>query len=118
LVNNLWYDKFEAYSAGATTAEIHPLAIQVMKEIEIDISNQKSKSVTKFNGQDFDYVITLCAGDPGGICPLFIGNAKNKIDWSFPDPARTKGSKQEVLKVFREVRDGIQNALKELLRIS
>ncbi|MFX1450420.1 MAG: arsenate reductase ArsC [Promethearchaeota archaeon] len=118
LVNNLWNDKFEAYSAGATTAEVHPLAIQVMKEIGIDISNQKSKLVTEFNGQDFDYVITLCAGDPGGICPLFIGNAKQTIDWNFPDPARAKGSKKEVLKVFREVRDGIQNALEELFRLS
>ncbi len=116
LVNNLWNDKIKAFSAGATTAEVHPLAIKVMKEIGIDISNQKSKLVTKFNGQDFDYVITLCTGDPGGICPLFIGNSKQKLDWSFTDPARAKGSEEEIIKIFRKVRDGIKTALKELFK--
>ena len=116
-INSLMNDKFEAYSAGATIAEVNPNAIKVMKEIGIDISNQKSKLVTKFNGQNFDYVITLCKGDSGGICPLFIGNAKQTIDWAFPDPARAKGSEEEVLKVFREVRDGIKKALKELFHI-
>ena len=114
-VNSLMNDKFEAYSAGATTAEVNPNAIKVMKEIGIDISNHKSKLVTKFNGQNFDYVITLCKGDLGGICPLFIGNTKQTIDWAFTDPAHAKGSEEEILKVFREVRDRIKNALEELL---
>jgi len=115
-MNNLWNNKFEAFSAGASTAKVHPLAIRVMKEIGINISNQYSKLVTKFNGQDFYYVITLCASDPGGICPLFIGNAKTKIDWSFEDPAKAKGTEEEVLKVFRKVRDGIKAALEDLFR--
>ncbi len=112
--NFTWKGKIEAYSAGATTAKVNPIAIRVMKEIGIDISNQKSKLVTTFNGQEFDFVITLCKGDIGGVCPLFIGNAKKTLDWSFPDPARAEGSEKEVLNVFREVRDGLKKALEEL----
>ncbi|MHA1384223.1 MAG: arsenate reductase ArsC [Candidatus Helarchaeota archaeon] len=115
-VNNLWNNKFEAYSAGATTTDVNPNAIKVMKEVNIDISNQKSKLVTVFNGQTFDYVITLCKGDLGGVCPLFIGNAKNTIDWRVPDPAKATGSEDEILNVFRKVRDRIKNAIEELIK--
>jgi arsenate reductase len=99
-------DKFEVYSAGLNPSFVHPLAIKVMAEIGIDISNHRSKSVAEFLGQTFDYVITVC-DKAKESCPNFPGEMK-KIHWSFEDPAEASGTEEERLKVFRKVRDKIK----------
>jgi arsenate reductase len=109
---------FEADSAGAKPAFVHPLATKVMAEAGIDISNQKSKSVDRFQGQEFDYVITLCGDNARSVCPVFIGKAKHRLHWNFPDPAETKGSEQEKLESFSKVRDQIKERLEEFVKES
>ena len=99
-------EKFEVHSAGLIPSFVHPLAIKVMKEIGIDISNQYSKSIRKFNGQSFDYVITVC-DKAKEACPNFPGDAV-KIHWNFEDPALATGTEEERLNVFRRVRDEIK----------
>ena len=85
------------------------LAIEVMKEIGIDISKHRSKNLSEFDGQNFDYVITLC-GSANETCPLYIGGTK-KIHIGFDDPAKANGTKEEVLREFRRVRDEIKEKL-------
>lgn len=99
IVNNFYKDKFVAYSAGSNPKYVHPMAVSVMKEIGVDISNQRSKSVVEFLNEEFDYVIIVCAGDKKGICPVFPGNTKYTLYWEIPDPAET-----ENLEEFRKVR--------------
>ena len=108
-------DEFEVVSAGAKPSYVHPMAIKVMAEIGIDISSQKSKSVAEFVGQEFDYVITLCGDDAKVICPVFIGKAKERLHWNFADPAEAQGSEEEVLSVFRTVRDQIRRKIEKLI---
>jgi arsenate reductase len=98
--------KFEVYSAGTNPSFVHPLAIEAMSEIGIDISWHRSKSVMEFIGQSFDYVITVC-DKAKESCPTFPGDVK-RIHWSFEDPAEAIGTKEERMKVFRKVRDQIK----------
>ncbi|HUI08328.1 MAG TPA: arsenate reductase ArsC [Verrucomicrobiae bacterium] len=108
-------DKFEAFSAGAKPAGcVHPFAIQVMREIDIDISNHTSKSLDVFDGQKFDYLITVC-DHAREACPTYAGAAR-RLHWSFDDPAHASGSEEEKLKVFRRVRDEIRARVEEFLR--
>ena len=95
------------YSAGSTPSTLNPLAVEVLKEIGIDISNQYSKSVEDLSIKTFDYIITLCAEE---VCPVYLGAGK-KLHWSFPDPASE--DKTVALSKFREVRDGILQKLKD-----
>lgn len=90
-------------SAGSKATKVNPFAIQVMKEIGIDISDQTSKSVGSIDPRSVDTVITLCAEE---VCPVFLGKAK-KLHWPFPDPAGT-GTAAEQLTRFREVREKIK----------
>ncbi len=106
LLRHFGNNKFEVFSAGVNPSFVHPLAIKVMKEIGVDISNHRSKSITEFLGQTFDYVITVC-DKAKELCPNFPGQVK-KIHWSFQDPAEANGSEEERLKVFRKVRDEIK----------
>ncbi|MGQ9627284.1 MAG: arsenate reductase ArsC [Anaerolineae bacterium] len=108
ILRNFYGNKFEAFSAGAKPSYVHPFAVKVMAEIGIDISNQRSKSVEEFTGQEFDYVITLCGDYAKEVCPVFIGKAKERLHWNFVDPAEAEGSEEEVLTVFRKVRDEIK----------
>jgi arsenate reductase len=98
--------KFEVYSAGTNPSFVHPLAIEAMSEIGIDISWHRSKSVMEFIGQSFDYVITVC-DKAKESCPTFPGDVK-RIHWSFEDPAEASGTKEERMRVFRKVRDQIK----------
>jgi arsenate reductase len=99
----------EVYSAGTKSAEsIHPVAIKVMWEIGIDISQGSPKSVDQFVRQPFDYVITVC-DDAERNCPVFTGAVKKRLHIGFADPARTSGREEEVLAVFRKVRDEIES---------
>lgn len=114
LANYFFSEKLYAQSAGSEPEYVHPLAIKVMKELGIDISSQRSKSVMEFFGQEFDYVITLCELEPGkGSCPAFIGRVGQLLTWKFPDPASAGGSEEQRLKVFRQVRDAIKEKLEK-----
>lgn len=97
------HDRFEVFSAGIAPSLVNPVAIEVMKEIGIDISGQRSKHVDEFRGRKFDYVITVC-DNAGGFCPSFGGIAK-KLHWSFPDPPHEHEATPETVNKFREVRD-------------
>lgn len=109
LINHFLGDKITAFSAGTEATYVNPIAIQVMKEIGIDISKHQSKNLTAFDGQSFDYVITLC-GNANETCPLYIGGTK-KTHIGFDDPAKATGTREEVLREFRRVRDEIKKKL-------
>jgi len=96
--------RFEAYSAGAEATEVRPLAIRAMAEVGIDISGQRSKTVQEFEGQAFDWVVTVC-DDAKEACPYFPGD--RQLHWSFDDPSAAEGPEEERLEVFRRVRDEI-----------
>jgi arsenate reductase (thioredoxin) len=109
IVNHFFGEKITAFSAGTEATSVNPSAIEVMREIGIDISKHRSKNLSEFDGQSFDYVITLC-GSVNETCPLYIGGTK-KTHIGFDDPAKAKGTKEEVLREFRRVRDEINKNL-------
>jgi arsenate reductase len=109
-------DEFETYSAGAEATSVHPLTREVMTERGIDISEQSSKSVAEFTGQEFDYVITLCGDNAKKACPVFWGEAKHRLHWDFFDPAEAEGNDEEKLRIFRTVRDQIRSKLVEFMK--
>jgi arsenate reductase len=111
-------DEFEAFSAGAVATSIHPLATKVMVELGLDMSDQKSKSVAEFRGQEFDYVVTLCGENAKSACPVFVGKIKHHLHWDFLDPAEAQGSEEGRLKVFRKVRDQTKAKIELLVRES
>ena len=102
-------DAFEAESAGMRPGSVRPEAIQAMREIEIDISGHRSKSVDEFTGQEFDYVITVC-DNANESCPVFPGRTE-RIHWGFDDPAAVEGDEAARMAVFRRVRDEIREKL-------
>ena len=107
-------DHFEVYSAGTKASFVRPEAIQVMREIGIDISTHRSKSVDEFAGQEFDYVITVC-DNAKESCPIFPGKAE-RIHQSFEDPpAPGVGDDEHRLAIFRRVRDEIREWLNEFI---
>ena len=100
-------DLFEVQSAGSKPAGyVHPLAIQVMREIGTDISTHRSKSMTEFLSTPIETVITVC-GNADQACPIFPGQV-NRHHWPFDDPAHAPGTEAEKLAVFRRVRDEIR----------
>lgn len=104
---------FEVQSAGTKPSLVRPEAIAVMRELGIDISNHRSKSVEEFAGQDFDTVITVC-DNARESCPVFFGKAQ-KLHHSFEDPAAIEGSEEERLAAFRRVRDQLREYLKDVI---
>jgi arsenate reductase len=113
LLRDLSGDRFEVASAGVDPKALHPLAIEAMQEIGIDISRQESKSVTTLLGQHFSYVVTVC-DDAKERCPIFPEPAR-PIHWRFDDPAAIEGTRDEKLAVFRRVRDEIEMRLRQWL---
>ena len=105
LLRHYGKDKFEVFSAGLEPSYVHPLAIKAMNESGIDITNQYSKTVNEFLGQNFSYVITVCDGAKER-CPVFPGKY-NAIHWGIEDPASTAGTENERMQVFRRVRQNI-----------
>jgi arsenate reductase len=98
---------FNVQSAGSNPAgHVHPLAIQVMSEIGIDISSHRSKHLREFLDKPVETVITVC-GNADQACPIFPGQI-NRYHWGFDDPAKAEGSDEERLEVFRRVRDEIK----------
>ncbi|MDB5081625.1 MAG: Protein-tyrosine phosphatase, low molecular weight [Chloroflexi bacterium] len=106
LLRELGKGKFEAFSAGTEATHVRPLAIEAMQELGIDISGQRSKVLTEYLNQPFDYVITVC-DQANESCPVFPG-AANRLHWSFPDPSRATGMHAEQLAVYRQVREAIR----------
>ena len=95
-------------SAGtAPSKEIHPKAVQVMKEVGIDISSGKPKPVNEFLNESFDYVITVCGGAKES-CPVFTGEVKHRLHIGFDDPAEVEGTEEYILSEFRRIRDEIK----------
>lgn len=112
LFRNLIGDKAEVWSAGTDPKPVHPLAIQAMQEIGIDISAQRSKSVRQLAGRDFDWVVTVC-DQARQSCPTFPG-AMHMHHWNLPDPAAFHGDPEEKMKVFRGVRDDLAKRIRLL----
>ncbi len=103
------FDKnLEVFSAGTKPSDkVNPKAIQVMKEIGMDISSGVPEDVDKYLQQPFDYVLTVC-DDAKETCPVFIGKVKHQLHIGFEDPADATGTEEEILAVFRRVRDEIK----------
>ncbi len=104
LLNVMGSGKYMASSAGTTPSKVHPLAIYVMKEIGIDISHHRSKSIEEFKGEKFDIVVTVC-DNAKEACPFFP-YAKKYLHRSFEDPSQLPEARQ--LAAFRKVRDEIK----------
>ena len=101
-------DKLEVHSAGTSPgARVHPLAIKVMKESGIDLSDHYPKNADEFLNQSFDYVITVC-DRARESCPLFTGKVGKQLHMGFEDPAEAEGTAEEILNVFRKIRDEIR----------
>jgi arsenate reductase len=92
-------DAFEVVSAGTHPKGINPYTVRVLEPLGIDLSGERSKDVTEFEGQTFDYVITVCDA-AAEECPVFPG-APERIHWSFVDPAAVEGTDEEKLAAFR-----------------
>jgi arsenate reductase (thioredoxin) len=113
LVNHDLGDRFAAFSAGTVPTTPRPEAIAVLAELGIDHSRARSKSIDEFADQTFDFVITLCDG-ANETCPLFFGGVRRE-HLGFPDPARATGTPDEILAVFRRVRDEIRKVVEKQL---
>ncbi|MCD6441059.1 MAG: arsenate reductase ArsC [Candidatus Marinimicrobia bacterium] len=106
--------ELEVYSAGTEPADrVNPNTIAVMREIGIDLSGNSPKSVSQYLQENFDYVITVCGGAKE-TCPVFSGNVKNRLHIGFDDPANATGSPEEILKLYRCVRDEIKEQFYEI----
>ncbi len=114
LLRRLADDRYDVFSAGTRPSHVRPEAIAAMREVGVDISSNRSKSVDEFAGQSFDYVITVC-DNAKESCPVFPGSVK-RIHWSFEDPASVQGTDEQRLSAFRRIRDEIKARLQEFCR--
>jgi arsenate reductase (thioredoxin) len=110
LLQHLCGKRFEGFSAGIIKTHVHPLAINVMDEIGVDISKHVSKTVDEFRDEVFDYVVTVC-DNAKETCPFFPG--KNVIHKGFEDPSQQIVSSEDILEAFRMVRDEIKEFIVE-----
>ena len=111
IMNYYFGNRYEAKSAGVEVSKVNPFAIEVMKEIGIDISHHYSKHANKFLNETFDFIITVC-DHAKEHCPYFPGG-KIYIHKSFEDPSSAKGTEEEKRAVFRRIRDEIKKWLEE-----
>ncbi len=109
IVNHDFAGRLEAFSAGTQPHGLNPKAVQVMLEIGIDISGNRSDPLSRYEGEQFDYVITLC-GEANETCPLFFGGVR-RLHMGFEDPPKARGGEEEMLAVYRRVRDEIRRQL-------
>lgn len=107
IVNHLYGDRYQAYSAGTEPTEVHPFARRVMAELGMDIGQQRSKSIEEFSSRDFDWVVTLC-DHARETCPVFPAGYK-RVHMGFKDPAAAEGDEEEMIESFRTVRDEIRD---------
>ena len=113
LINHDLAGKVQAFSAGIEPSSVHPLAIAVMKEVGIDISRHRSKSIDEFADEKFDFVITLC-DQAAESCPIFFGGVQ-RIHMGLPNPAAVSGNPEEKMAAFRKVRDQIREEVVDFL---
>lgn len=111
LLREIAGDRLEIHSAGSQPSVVNPFAIAAMKRRGIDLSNHRSKHLNEFIDQSFDYVITVC-DKAAQTCPVFPGKAE-RIHWGFPDPADAQGTGDEILASFEQVRDDLEQTLRE-----
>lgn len=105
--------RFEVFSAGTNPTGVRPEAVEVMRELGIDISGHRSKSVAEFIDSEFDFVITVC-DNANESCPVFPGKTR-RIHWSFEDPAAVEGDMDRRLAAFRQARDLIRARLAQFI---
>ena len=115
ILRQLAENRFEVVSAGTHPSSVHPLAIEAMREVEMDISGQRSKSVDEFRGQEFEAVITVC-DQARDACPAFAGRAA-RVHYNIPDPAAVQGTQEEKLEAFRRARDLLFSCLCEFVTV-
>jgi len=108
-LRHLYGERYEVHSAGTEATSVRPLAIRVMAEVGIDISQHESKTLQRYLDQPWDIVITVC-NEADANCPMFPGG-KRRLHWSFPDPSTATGSDDEQLGVYRQVRDAIRSRI-------
>jgi arsenate reductase len=123
LLRHLFGKRYDSFSAGATPTKVHPLAVKAVSEIGIDASNQFSKSIESYQGEDFDLVVTVCKSTPKIACPFCstpgtfgspniikdtLPSAKHFLEHGFNDPSDVEGSEEERLEAFRKTRDEIK----------
>jgi arsenate reductase len=108
-------DEFEAYSAGLEPKGIHPYTERVMEEVGIRLSGQRSKHVKEYMGKvHFGYLITVC-DEAEASCPTTFPGIGQRLHWSFEDPSAFRGTEDEKLAKFREVRDQLEQRIKAWL---
>lgn len=115
LLNSLYGEYYDVYSAGSNPTILNPYAVKVLEEAGIDISDNHSKSLKKFEGFKFDYVVTVC-GEEDDACPFFPGG-KNYLHESFLDPSKVDGTDNEKTNAFRKIRDEIKVWIKVTFRV-
>lgn len=113
LANSLGGGRVSAVSAGSDPGTVNELAIEALREIGIDISDHRSKSIADVAGEDYDYVVTLCE-EAQKACPTVPGTAKS-LHWFLPDPAAIGGFPEDRLAAFRETRNQLIFRIKELI---
>jgi arsenate reductase len=111
IVQHDFGDRIETYSAGTNPKGVSRLAVMVLDELGIDISEETSDPLDKYKDMHFDYVITLC-DDANEKCPVFFGGV-NRLHMGFPDPPHSNDPTPENLQQFREVRDAIRKGMRE-----
>lgn len=109
-------DRFEVESAGLEPTEINPLVVDVMKELDFDLSHNQTKSVFEFykQGRLFNYIITVCDEAVEERCPIYPGVTK-RLHWPFPDPSALTGTQEQKLAGSRKIRDQIRSKIEEFI---
>lgn len=105
--------RIQVFSAGNEPSRVHPLAIRALNDLGIDISMQRSKSLTEFLGQEFDYVITVC-DKARETCPFCPGSPQ-RIHWSLPDPSAVEGNEDTRYQAFKDIAMQLDNQINYLI---
>ncbi len=113
LLRDMAEDRVEVASAGVAPTHVRPEAIEAMKEVGIDISNHRSKSIDELTTRAFDHVITVC-DNANQHCPTFPG-AYSRVHWSIEDPAAVEGDDKTRLEAFRRARDELRERLRKFI---
>ena len=114
LLNNIASDRFEVFSAGLSPNKVHPMAIEVMKEIDIDISLHTSDHLDNYLDKNLDVVITTC-DDANQSCPVFPGNVV-RLHWSIDDPFESWNVEESNIQLFRDTRNKIEEKMRSISR--
>lgn len=113
LLRHLGGARYDVHSAGTEATRVRPDAVAVMAELGVDISGQESKTLQRYLGEPFEYIITVC-DDANETCPVFPG-AENRLHWSFEDPSGATGDDEQRRAMYRRVRDGIRARIEDEL---